>query len=147
MLVLCQITGRLPDNSLVFPFWRLTRLTNKPALSFSLVRRVGYSHLHLQISMSRRALRTATRILRRESQHGGRSTGDICLDFSVTHKVGTFENHRRRSLVSRVYVVYCTYLLTGQRWEGQKCPTKRRPVIVDISRRSRYMAIKYRDGR
>ena len=36
LLVLCQITGRLHDNSLIFPFWRLTRLTNKPALSFSL---------------------------------------------------------------------------------------------------------------
>ena len=37
LLVLCQITGRLPDNSLIFLFWRLTRLTNKPVLSFSLV--------------------------------------------------------------------------------------------------------------
>ena len=37
-LVLCQITGRLPDNSLIFPFWRFTMLTNKPALSFPWVR-------------------------------------------------------------------------------------------------------------
>ena len=41
LLVLCHITGRLPDNSLIFPFWRLTRLTDKPALSFSLDRAVG----------------------------------------------------------------------------------------------------------
>ena len=28
LLVLCQITGRLPDNSLIFLFWRFRRLTN-----------------------------------------------------------------------------------------------------------------------
>ena len=41
LFVLCQTSGRLPDNSSIFMFWRLTRLTNKPALSFSLDRAAG----------------------------------------------------------------------------------------------------------
>ena len=57
LLVLCQITGRLPDNSLIFPFLRLTRLTNKPALSFSL----GQTLIHHQPILAQYSTRTHNR--------------------------------------------------------------------------------------